>query len=58
MPHYLSDSLINALFPGWCGYDLKCVNLKHNMGIDIISIKENITMEWMPRDLIDGNSVS
>ena len=31
----------------------KNVNFKHNLGIDILSIQVNITLEWMPEDLID-----
>ena len=37
-----------------CGYDFKCVDFKHNLGIDIFSIHVNITLELMPVDLIDS----
>ena len=32
-----------------------CVNFKHNFGIDVFSIQINITMEWVPEDIVDGN---
>ena len=32
----------------------KYANFKHNLGIDIFNIQENITLEWMPEDLVDG----
>ena len=44
----------NSLCPGRCGSDFQYVNFKHNLGIDILSIQENITQEWMPEDLVDG----
>ena len=34
---------------------IECVNIKHNCGIDILSIV-NITREWMPEDPADGKS--
>ena len=34
--------LFNSLPPGWCDCDFKCVNLKHNFGIDILSIEVKI----------------
>ena len=42
--------------PGKCDCDFKWVNLKHSLGIDVLSIPVNITLEWMPEDLIDGKS--
>ena len=50
LPH-----ILNSLGPGICGFDFKCVNFKHNMGIDIRGIQININLEWMPEDLLDGN---
>ena len=40
--------------PGRWGWDFKCVNLKHNMEIDIFSIQINIIPEWKPEDPV-GN---
>ena len=34
--------------------DFKCVNFKHNLGIEILSIQVNITLEWMPVVLKKG----
>ena len=31
----------------------KCVNFKHDLVIDILSIQVNITLESMPEDLVD-----
>ena len=42
--------------PGRWGWDFKCVNLKHNMEIDIFSIQINIIVEWKPEDPVDGTS--
>ena len=39
-----------------CGCGFKCVNLKHNLGIDILSVQLNITLEWIPEDLVDVKS--
>ena len=39
---------------GRCGYDFESVNFKYDLGIDILSIQINITLEWMPEDHIDG----
>ena len=39
------ESHVNSLCPGICGCDFKCVNLKHNFGIDILSIKANTAMD-------------
>ena len=36
--------------------DFKCADLKYNWGIDILSIQVNITLKWMPEDLVDGKS--
>ena len=30
---------INSLSPGRCGWDFKSANVKHNLGIDIMSIQ-------------------
>ena len=38
------DPVINSLFPGRCGCDFECVNFKHNLGIDVLSIQLNITL--------------
>ena len=34
-------------------WDLKCVNLEHNLGIDFLSSQANITLEWLRDDLFD-----
>ena len=34
---------LDSMFPGRCGYDFKCVNFKHSLGIDILCIQANIT---------------
>ena len=34
----VTQTLFNSLSPGRCGCDFKCVNFKHNLGIDILSI--------------------
>ena len=47
---------INSLFSERCDCDLKCVNLRHNMGVDILSIKVNISQEWMSEDHVGGKS--
>ena len=44
--------LVNSLSPWWCGYDFKCVNFQHNL-IDTLSSQANITLEWIPEDLLD-----
>ena len=41
---------LNSLSPGKCGCDSKCVNSKHNLGTDILSIQ----VARMPEDLVDG----
>ena len=46
--------MINSLPSERCGGDFKCVNFKHNLCIDILSIQVNITLEWMPEELVDG----
>ena len=38
-------STINSLSHDSCGCDFKCVNFKRNMGIDILSIQVNITLD-------------
>ena len=30
-------------------------HIKHNLGIDILNIQVNITLEWMPEDVVDGS---
>ena len=47
-------SEINSLSPEKCGCDFKCVNYKHNLGIDILSIEINITLKWKTKDLVEG----
>ena len=42
--------------PGRYRYDFKYMNFKHNLGIDILSIKGNVTLEWISEDLVDGRS--
>ena len=37
-----------------CGCDYKCVNYKHNLGIDILNIQVSITLEWTHDDFVDG----
>ena len=48
----LPACFINSLSPGKCVCDFGSVNFKHDLGIDILSIKINITLEWMPEHLI------
>ena len=38
----------------WLFCYLECVNFKSNLGIDVLSVQVNITLEWMPEDLVDG----
>ena len=49
---------VNSLSPVKCGYDLECVNYEHNLGIYILSNQVNITLEWMPEDVVDNKSTS
>ena len=46
---------VDSLSPGRYGCEFWWVNFEHNFGIDILSIQINITLEWMPEDLIDGS---
>ena len=39
--------LLNTLSCGRCDCKLKCVNFKHNLGIDILSVQIKVTLEWM-----------
>ena len=41
----------------WGGYDFKCVNFKHSLGVTILNIQTNITLGWMPVDLFDGQCI-
>ena len=48
---------VNSLSLGRCGCDFnKSGNFKHNLGVVILSIQMNITLEWMTEDLIYSNS--
>ena len=49
---------VNSSFPGRCGCNFKCINFKHKLGIDILSIQVNFTLEWLPEDLVDCKSTS
>ena len=40
------------------GRDFKCANLKHNLGIDILSTPVNITLECLPEDYDDRQATS
>ena len=42
--------------PVRCGCDFKYVNFKHNLGIGILGILIDITLEKMPEDLTDDKS--
>ena len=48
--------LTGSLSPGKSVCDFKCVNFNYNLGIDILGIHVDISMEWMPVDLIDSKS--
>ena len=52
----LKITCLTCYHPGGCGFEFRCVNLKHNMGVDILSILEMITLEWMPENPDDGKS--
>ena len=38
-------ALFNSLAPEGCRYDFKCVNFKHKLEIDILSIQVKYTLE-------------
>ena len=40
----------------WCDCDHKCLNIKHHLGIDILSIQINITGERTQEDIFDDKS--
>ena len=44
------------LSPGRCHWDFKGESFKHNFGVDMLGIQINLTLEWMPEDLIHGQS--
>ena len=46
-------NMLYSLAPGRCGCDFKYIIFKHNLGINILSIQVDITVEWMPDDRID-----
>ena len=46
--------IFNSFSPGRRECDIKSVNIKHNLRFDILGILIDITLEWMPGDLIDG----
>ena len=48
--------LVNSLYTGRCGCDFKCVNFYHNFVVRILNIEVIITLEWIPKDLVAGNS--
>ena len=52
----MSPGFINSLPPDVCGCDFIWVNFKHNVGVGVISVQVNTTMEWMSTDLVDGES--
>ena len=39
-----------------CGSDFKYMNFKNSLGIDILSTQVNITLEWMPGDIVIGKT--
>ena len=45
-----------SLSPRRRGSDFKYMNFNHNLGIDILSTQINITLEWMPGDLVIGKT--
>ena len=45
---------VNSLIPGRCRWDFKCLNFKHNSGINILSIHKRIFLLWMLEDLVNG----
>ena len=47
---------IDSLSPRICGCHFKCVNFKHNLGVDILSVQVKSIMEWGTEDLADGKS--
>ena len=47
---------LNLVSPGRCSYDFECAIVKHNLGVDSLSIHANIILEWMPEDLVEGKS--
>ena len=47
---------INSLSPKRCGCDLKLLHFKHNWRVDILHTQANISLEWIPEDLIEGKS--
>ena len=46
------ESKVNPLAPGECGFNFKCVILKHIFVINITSIFCKINLTWLPRDLV------
>ena len=53
---FLGVNVVDSLSSEKCECDSKCVNFKHNLGIDILSVEINITQEWMLQYLIYGKS--
>ena len=53
----LQLNMLKSLFLERCGCDFKWVNFKHNLGIGILSISINITLEWIPENLVDPKSI-
>ena len=49
----VSLSSVNSLSSGRYDSNMKCVNFKHNLGINILIIQVNSILEWMPEGLQD-----
>ena len=47
------------MYPGRCGSNFQCINIEHNLEIDIMTIQVNITLDcyWMSEDPVDDNSI-
>ena len=50
------NSVMNSLSPRSCGHDFKCVNFKHNLRTDILSIQINIMLDWITEDFFGDKS--
>ena len=57
------DIYISVAWPSYsplarnCDCEFKCENFKQNSGIDSLSIQVSFTLEWIPEDLINGESI-
>ena len=49
-------ALFDSLFSWRCGCVFRCVNIKHNLCIDILEFQAKLVLAWMLGDLTDGKS--